>query len=77
MNRYPESLTVNDTPLVGEIQFIDIVVRPGTMIAIPAHCIYSMKLKGSHAEFSTGLVIEIDTPISNLATALGTLSMKN
>jgi hypothetical protein len=67
--RYPESLTINDTPLVAEVQFIDVVLRPGTMLAIPAHCIYSMKPK--EAGFSGAVILEIDTPISNLANLLG------
>jgi hypothetical protein len=66
--RYPDTLSINDTPLVGEVQFIDIIVRPGTMVAVPAHCIYSMKPK--EPGFSGCVVIEIDTPISNLASVL-------
>jgi hypothetical protein len=65
-HRYPSSLTVNDTPLVGEIQFIDIIVRAGTMIIIPCHIIYSIAPK-STSDFHAATVIELDSPISNLA----------
>ena len=64
--RYPSSLTVNDTPLVGEIQFIDIILRPGTMIVIPCHCIYSISLK-TPGTFGAAVAFELDSPISNLA----------
>ena len=64
--RYPPSLTVNDTPLVGEIQFIDIILRAGTMIIIPCHTIYSICPK-SISDFHAATVIELDSPISNLA----------
>lgn len=68
--RYPTTLTINDTPLVGEIQFIDVIIRPGTMIAIPAHCIYSMHPK---AAFQSAVIVEIDSPISTLAAVLDSL----
>jgi hypothetical protein len=64
INRFPSSLTVNDTPLVGEIQFIDIILRPGTMILIPCHCIYSLM---PTEEFNAAISVDLDSPISNLA----------
>lgn len=67
--RYPQSFTVNDTPLVGEIQFIDIVVRPGTVLAIPAHCLYALQPK-SVGEFHSAVVLEVDSPVSTVAAAL-------
>lgn len=65
-SKYPSSLTLNDTPLVGEIQFIDVILRPGTMIVIPAHCIYSLSLQ-TPGQFASAVVHELDSPISNLA----------
>ena len=67
--KYPQSLTVNDTPLVGEIQFIDVVVRPGTVIAIPCHCIYSLQPKERSA-FNAATIIEIHSPISALSAII-------
>lgn len=67
-SRYPSSLTLNDTPLVGEIQFIDVILRPGTMIVIPAHCIYSLSLDTqASGKFGSAVILELDSPISNLA----------
>jgi hypothetical protein len=64
MYRFPSSLTVNDTTLVGEIQFIDIILRPGTMLIVPCHCIYSLECK---PVFNSAVILELDSPISNLA----------
>ena len=67
--RYPSSLSVNDTALVGEIQFIDIILRPGNMIIIPCHIIYSAGVKSIDA-FNSALLIDMDSPISQLATLI-------
>ena len=67
--RYTQSLTVNDTPLVGEIQFIDVVVRPGTMVAIPKHCLMSMQPKEA-GKFNSAIVVELHSPVSALAAVL-------
>jgi hypothetical protein len=64
---YADSLTINDTPLVNEIQFIDVVLRPGTMLIVPCQVIYSCK---PEAGFHGAVIIEYDTPISNLASVL-------
>jgi hypothetical protein len=64
---YPEALTINDTPLVNEVQFVDVVLRPGTMLIIPAQFIYSCKVD---AGFHGAVIVEYDTPISNLANLL-------
>jgi hypothetical protein len=41
--RFPETFTVNDTPLVGNIKFIIIKVKPGTVLCIPPHWMYSIR----------------------------------
>jgi hypothetical protein len=64
--KYPSILSINDTPLVGEIQFIDIIARPGTMVIIPCHCIYSMTPK-EMGKFHSAVLLELDSPISNMA----------
>lgn len=67
--RYPDTLTMNDTPLVSEIQFIEVILRPGTLACVPAHTICSMK-PASLQEFHSAIVIDVDTPISNLSKLL-------
>jgi hypothetical protein len=66
--RYPDTLTINDSPLVAEIKYIDIILRPGTMICLPAQTIFSME--SNDAAFHSGLWIEVDSPVSNLAKFL-------
>ena len=66
--RYPRTLTINDSPLVTEIKYIDIILRPGTMICIPTQTIFSMETKDG--TFHSGLWIEVDSPVSNLAKFL-------
>ena len=70
--RYPRTLTINDSPLVSEIQYIDIVLRPGTMLCLPTHCIYS--IEPDENAFHSAICIEIDSPISKLTKFLEDLS---
>ena len=42
-SRFPETFTANDTPLVGSIKFIIIKVKPGTVLCIPPHWMYSIR----------------------------------
>jgi len=67
--RYPRTLSVNDSPLVSEIQYIDIVLRAGTMLCLPTHCIYSIE-PDTASTFHSAICIEIDSPISNLTKFL-------
>ena len=70
--RYPRTLTINDSPLVSEIQYIDIVLRPGTILCLPTHCMYS--IEPDENVFHSALCIEIDSPISTLTKFLEDLS---
>ena len=68
-HRYARTLTINDTPMVGEIQYIDVILRPGTLICIPSHCIYNLEPDPA-SEFHSSLLVEVDSPISNLTKFL-------
>lgn len=67
---FPANLTINDTPFVGDLKFIDIILRPGSCIFMPAHWFISWT---SHVTDSspnkTPMVCSISyhTPISLLA----------
>ena len=67
-HRYPRTLTINDSPLVAEIKYIDIILRPGTMICVPAQTVFS--IEPDAATFHSGLWVELDSPVSNLAKML-------
>ncbi len=64
--RYVSSLTPNDTPLVADIKFLDIVVRPGTALLIPPHAVVSMEPK-EPSTFSAAAILEYHEPVSLLA----------
>jgi hypothetical protein len=64
--RYMRTFTPNDTPLVGDMKYLDIVVRPGTALVIPKHTIVSFEPKDPNA-FASAAIVEYHTPISQLA----------
>lgn len=66
--RYPRTLTINDSPLVAEIKYIDIILRPGTMICVPTQTIFS--IEPDTGAFHSGIWIEVDSPVSKLAKFL-------
>ena len=40
---FPDMLTAYDTPFVGDLKFVDIVLRPGSLMFLPAHWFISWK----------------------------------
>ena len=63
--RYPGTLTPNDTPLVADLKYTDIILRPGTMICLPPHTTISIEPKDS--EFAAAAIVEYHEPVSLLA----------
>jgi hypothetical protein len=57
-------LTKADTPFVGNIKYIDIILRPGTMLALPCHWYYSIDTPAE----AFSLLIECHSPISYFAS---------
>jgi hypothetical protein len=56
-----------DYPLLSEVQFMDVILRPGNMLILPPHWIVSMKSEDMLPIFAW---IEVHHPISKLAAAL-------
>jgi hypothetical protein len=71
--RYPRTLTINDSPLVSEIQYIDIVLRPGTLLCLPTHCIFSIE-PDEPSSFHSALWVDVDSPISSVSKFLEDLT---
>lgn len=71
LHRYPQSFTINDTPMVGEINYIDVVVRPGTMLCVPAQTLFAAQPK-EIGPFHAAVIVEVHSPISRLAKLLET-----
>lgn len=67
--RYPHLYTINDTPMVGEINYLDLIVRPGTMLCLPAQTVFSIEPK-EVGKFNAAVMIEIHSPVSRLAKIL-------
>lgn len=65
--KYPAALTLNDTPLVADLKYLDIIVRPGTTVCLPPHCIISMEPVKDSSELFAFAVIEYHEPITLLA----------
>lgn len=67
--RFPETFTIQDTPLVGEIKYITIKLRPGNMLCIPTHWFYSIRVveKAKPAMWSR---ITLDNPISYVSSSM-------
>jgi hypothetical protein len=55
------SLTLHDTPLLNQIQFIDIKLRKGTLLLLPAHLIVDIK-----SDDAWTFIAEIHHPISRV-----------
>ena len=66
-SRYVTSFTSDDTPLVADLKYMDIVLNPGKALCIPAHMIFSVEPKGP---FCSAAIIEYHEPISLLAKSL-------
>ena len=63
--KYPGSLTLNDTPLVADLKYTDIVLRPGTLLCLPPHITVSMEPKEN--DFAAMAIVEYHEPITLLA----------
>jgi hypothetical protein len=68
--KYPEMFTIQDTPLVGEIKYITIKLRPGHMLAIPTHWFYS--IRGEKNKPSLWCRFTLHNPVSLLASSMET-----
>ncbi len=67
--RFPETFTMLDTPLVGNIKFIIIKVKPGTALCIPPHWLYSVR--GTDPKKSLlWATMEVHHPLSKMGAKL-------
>jgi len=61
-------LTMEDTPLLNQIQFIEIILRKGNLLLLPAHLIVDVRSSYSDtAESAWVFMADIHHPISRLA----------
>ncbi len=62
-----QTLTTQDTPLLNQIQFVDVVLRKGHMLILPAHMIVNIQTSPDCESVWTS-IIELHHPISRLAS---------
>lgn len=67
-NFFPDNLTQYDTPFVSDLKYMDIIVRPGTILFMPAHWYLSWKTKGE--QLPMVCTVEYHTPVSRFAAAM-------
>jgi hypothetical protein len=67
-----QSLTPQDTPLLNQIQFMEIMLRKGHMLVLPAHMIVDIQTAESEDQEDVWtMIVELHHPISKLATLRG------
>jgi hypothetical protein len=66
--RFMSDLTPADCPLLHEIQYIDVILRPGHMLILPPHWLVTLKAKDGTVPICG--MIEIHTPLTKLAKVL-------
>lgn len=61
-------LTRDEAPLVGQIQFVDVILRPGSLLCIPPHWRVSYETKVEEGEKGSALAVwtELHHPMSAL-----------
>jgi hypothetical protein len=67
--KFPETFTVLDTPLVGQVKYMVIKLKAGNALCLPAHWFYSIRSNES-AKPILWCVIECHHPLSALAARL-------
>jgi hypothetical protein len=64
---FPSQLTAKDTPFVADVKYIDIVLRPGSCLFMPAHWFVSWTSTDGSKVVPMACTISYHTPISLLA----------
>jgi hypothetical protein len=67
--KFPETFTVLDTPLVGQVKYMVVKVKAGNALCLPAHWFYSIRSSDS-AKPVLWCLLECHHPLSALAARL-------
>lgn len=71
-NCFPGTLTSSDTPFVADLKFIDIILRPGNCLFMPAHWFWSWTGTDKSEKPIMTCTVSYHTPISYMAFKMGT-----
>ena len=66
-NRFPETFRIQDTPLVGDLKYITIKLRPGNVLCVPTHWYVSIRAEDTKKPCLWGW-FEMHNPISKIAS---------
>jgi hypothetical protein len=66
----PWSLTVAEAPWIGRVQFVEVRVRPGWCLGIPAHWGYAVRAEGAAGAASWWWSADQHSPLSRLLTSV-------
>lgn len=64
---FPATLTIKDTPFVADLKFIDIILRPGNCVFMPAHWFVSWVATAEATKTPMVCSVSYHTPVSYLA----------
>jgi hypothetical protein len=67
VNCFPAQLTIKDTPFVADLKFLDIILRPGNCVFMPAHWFISWVPTEKSDRTPMVCTVSYHTPISYLA----------
>ena len=62
---FPTEWTARDTPFLSDVKFVDVVVRPGTGLMVPAH--WFVTWRGLEGGLPMVCTVSYHTPISRMA----------
>ena len=65
---FPANLTIKDTPFVNDLKFMDVIIRPGNCIFMPAHWFVSWTTTPTASTTPMVCTISYHTPISFMAS---------
>ncbi len=69
---FPGTLSSSDTPFISDLKFIDIILRPGNCLFMPAHWFWSWTGTEKSEKPIMTCTISYHTPISKMAFKMGT-----
>lgn len=69
--RFPETFTIQDTPMAGDIKYITIKLRPGNILCIPTHWFYSIRVEDK-LKPAMWAKFTLHNPVSSLASSMET-----
>lgn len=73
---FPELFTLQDTPLVGQIKFMEVKVKPGNALCLPPHWFYSVR-KTEEKSPCFWVSLELHHPLSMLSKQFEQNDCKN